>query len=101
MALLLGQLLKPDTSLFSLNTLHREFSALVGLGFCDINNLIYQPSLSDPATVSAREIQDAMRNYQVNEPQAKAILSSMSTKGFSLIQGYVVVQFLETYESFI
>ena len=73
----------------SLNTLHREYSALAGLEFCDINYLIYKPSLSEPVTVSTQELQTAMKSYQVNEPQAKAILSSMSTKGFSLIQGCV------------
>lgn len=28
-----------------------------------------------------------MKAYQVNEPQAKAILGSLKTQGFSLIQG--------------
>lgn len=28
-----------------------------------------------------------MKSYQVNEPQAKAILGSLKTHGFSLIQG--------------
>lgn len=40
--------------------------------------------------VSAREINEAMVTYGVNEPQARAILGSLQTKGFSLIQGFVV-----------
>lgn len=35
------------------------------------------------------KIEEAMKNYNVNEPQAKAILGAMSTKGFALIQGWV------------
>lgn len=58
----------------------------------------YEPSiLSDilaarSATMPALEpykIEEAMKNYNVNEPQAKAILGAMSTKGFALIQGWV------------
>jgi senataxin len=38
-------------------------------------------------SLSAQEVQDAMHSYQVNEPQAKAILGALSVKGFALIQG--------------
>lgn len=33
-------------------------------------------------------LQRAMAAYRVNKPQAGAILSALSSKGFSLIQGY-------------
>ena len=38
---------------------------------------------------STSEIELAMKTYDVNEPQAKAILGALEVKGFALIQGYV------------
>ena len=39
------------------------------------------PRLSDVA------VEEAKRAYDVNEPQAKAILGAMQAHGFALIQG--------------
>lgn len=39
--------------------------------------------------LDARHIQHYMEKYAVNEPQAKAMASSLKTVGFSLIQGYL------------
>jgi senataxin len=41
------------------------------------------PRLSD------YDIDEAKKAFDVNEPQAKAILGSMDVNGFALIQGYV------------
>ena len=76
-----------DLEVPSLSTLHREFSALMGLPYYDFAPFIYKPKLSDPVPVSPDDIRQAMSRYQVNEPQAKAITSAMRTKGFTLIQG--------------
>jgi senataxin len=73
----------------NMSTAAREFAALKGLPF-------YEPELLDsileakPTTLP--EIprvtwEKAMIAYNVNEPQAKAIIGSMRVKGFALIQG--------------
>lgn len=61
----------------------------MALPYYDMADIILRPRLADPVIASSDEIQQAIDAYQVNEPQAKAIISSMRTKGFSLIQGYV------------
>ncbi|KAI5122782.1 hypothetical protein M0805_000126 [Coniferiporia weirii] len=75
------------SSVFSLSTLHREFAALMALPYYDMASIILKPRLSDPAVPNPDDIQRTMKVYEVNEPQAKAIISSMRTSGFSLIQG--------------
>ena len=37
--------------------------------------------------LSENDIDDARRAFDVNEPQARAILGAMSVEGFALIQG--------------
>ena len=73
----------------SLNTLHRdsEYSALIGLEYYDSLESIMRSELLPPAKASVQDINQSMRAYQVNEPQARAILSVMRTQGFPLIQG--------------
>lgn len=73
----------------SLSTLHREFAALMGLPYYDMAETILRPRLCRPEEFNYDEIRRAMESHRVNEPQAKAILSSVKTKGFSLIQGSV------------
>ncbi|KAF9013411.1 SEN1 N terminal-domain-containing protein [Cyathus striatus] len=64
------------SKVFSLSTLHREYGALK----------------------NQTELQQVMSTYMVNEPQAEAILNSLDTKGFALIQGPpgTVGQFMAT-----
>ncbi|KAK8861338.1 hypothetical protein IAR55_002157 [Kwoniella newhampshirensis] len=73
----------------SLSTAIREFAALKGLPY-------YEPSLlRDVLTgrsavmpqLALNDIEEAIKSYQVNEPQAKAILGAMHVNGFALIQG--------------
>lgn len=59
----------------------------MALPYYDMAELIYQPKLSDPVNISDDEVLKAMKAYRLNEPQSKAILSSLKTDGFSLIQG--------------
>lgn len=63
----------------------------MALPYYDMYEIIMRPRLSDPIAASPHEVQQAMKIYRVNEPQAKAIFSAMNTKGFSLIQGQVVL----------
>ena len=71
----------------SLSTVRREYAALKGLPYYDLSDKVLNPRLEDPPYVSSSEVTSAMKNHQVNEPQARAILSAMRTEGFSLIQG--------------
>ncbi len=76
-----------DTS--RLSTAVREYAALRGLPWYEpgvLNDILNARSAPMP-TLSDHQVQLAMKNYQVNEPQAKAILGAMTSKGFALIQG--------------
>ncbi|EPQ28681.1 uncharacterized protein PFL1_03984 [Pseudozyma flocculosa PF-1] len=75
------------TKLFSLTTLHREFAALMTAAYFDLFQNVLAARVSPKAPLSAEKVQHAMNGYQVNEPQARAILGSLATPGFSLIQG--------------
>ncbi|THH01576.1 hypothetical protein EW026_g1165 [Hermanssonia centrifuga] len=72
---------------FSLTTLHREYAALMGLPYYDLCGVILQAGLMKPSIADMREVKQTMSTYQLNEPQAKAVISSLRTDGFSLIQG--------------
>lgn len=71
----------------SLSTLHREYATLMGLPYYDLFPTVMQPRLSGHPHLDHHEVQETMTNYRVNEPQARAILSSLQTEGFALIQG--------------
>lgn len=71
----------------SLSTLHREYGALLSLRHNDLLAFILRPSLSVSPQVASKDLRETMDAYKVNEPQAAAILKSLNTAGFSLIQG--------------
>ncbi len=73
--------------LFSLTTLHREFAALMAAPYFDLFSDVIKARVAPKPTLSGEEVRKAMQGYQVNEPQARAILGSLATEGFSLIQG--------------
>ena len=83
-----------DVVSHSLSTLKREYAALVALPYYDHVDSILRAKLPAPVRVDHRDVEQAMTAYQVNEPQAKAIVMSMNTEGFSLIQGYAVLRLL-------
>ena len=71
--------------------MHREYGGLQGMPYFDhMLPAILQSSSSPLVEPSGRSLDDAMHAYQVNRPQAKAILGAMSpnASGFVLIQGY-------------
>jgi senataxin len=74
-------------TIFSLSTLHREYAALVSVAYYDLFETILRPRLSKASRIERRDIEQTMAKYSVNEPQATAILSSLQTDGFVLIQG--------------
>lgn len=61
----------------------------MGLPYYDAFDMIMQPTLNPFPNVSESDIRQAMEGHKLNHPQAKAILSALGTKGFSLIQGSV------------
>ncbi|CDZ98451.1 helicase sen1 [Phaffia rhodozyma] len=83
----------------NLSTMHREFAGLRGLPYFDtplsrnpgdtLMNAVLKAESFPPLQFSSRDIQEAMKTYAVNEPQAKAVLAAMDqrTTGFVLIQG--------------
>lgn len=76
------------SKVFSLSTLHREYGALLSLPHYDYCDVILRPRLEAKVNkVDQKELQRTMTAYNVNEPQAAAIISSMEAEGFSLIQG--------------
>ena len=72
----------------SLSTITREYAALKALPYYDFYAEIMRPQPAEIPHLPAPQIEQAMKAYQVNEPQATAILGSMRNEGFSLIQGY-------------
>lgn len=73
---------------FSLTTAMREYAALGGLEFYDLGKDIIQPSLNPTPKPTPAQIAQYRERYDVNEPQAEAIVSAIQKKkGFSLIQG--------------
>lgn len=71
----------------SLSTLIREYAALMALKAYDVLDSVLHSRLARPPTVDQAEVQKVMSAYKVNEPQANAILKSLGTEGFALIQG--------------
>ncbi|KZT73806.1 hypothetical protein DAEQUDRAFT_355275 [Daedalea quercina L-15889] len=71
----------------SLTTLYREYGALMSLPYYDLSETILRAKLNKPTIPDSKEVQRTMATYNVNEPQAKAILYSLTADGFALIQG--------------
>ncbi|GAN07711.1 hypothetical protein MAM1_0172d07213 [Mucor ambiguus] len=85
--------ISPKTSwnilkIMSLTTTVREYAALEGLDYYDLAQDIINPKAIPKPKLSSSSIQNCCTRYDVNEPQAVAIVSAMQKKrGFSLIQG--------------
>lgn len=74
-------------SLFNLNTVAREFSALLTAQYYDLARDIFHARVAQRRTLSPDAIEGTKKAYGVNQPQAEAIAGALSTDGFSLIQG--------------
>ncbi|TFY69567.1 hypothetical protein EVJ58_g358 [Rhodofomes roseus] len=75
------------SKVLSLTTLYREYAALMSLPYYDLSQAILRARLNKPTTADSKEVQRMMATYHVNEPQARAILYSLTADGFALIQG--------------
>ncbi|KAF9046447.1 SEN1 N terminal-domain-containing protein [Panaeolus papilionaceus] len=75
------------SKVFSLSTINREYEALVSLQYNRMCPSIMSPSLPRCRTPLQETVLEVMDLYNVNEPQATAILNAISTSSFSLIQG--------------
>ena len=71
----------------SLSTLHREYAALMALPYYDLYESILRPKSPPVPAINAKDVNQTMSTYNVNEPQALAILASLQAEGFALIQG--------------
>jgi senataxin len=67
--------------------MNREYAALKALSFYDLFNDILFGKVAISTRPSLLEIKRTMEAQGVNEPQAVSILNSLSSNGFSLIQG--------------
>lgn len=68
-------------------TVEREFTSLKGLPYYDLCDEILSGEPSKPVPVSDEEAKLMVKQNNVNISQAKAIIASAKTEGFSLIQG--------------
>lgn len=75
------------TRLTSLSTMHREWAALKSLPYLMLSEDIVKSRLISSAPPDPDEMQQAMRTFRANPPQASAILQASKAEGFSLIQG--------------
>ena len=72
-----------------LSTALREYGALQGLPYYDqvlLMNILGARSARIPS-LDEDDVKDAIKAFECNEPQARAILGAMSVEGFALIQG--------------
>lgn len=70
-----------------LSTAHREYSGLMSLPYYDLMEDILIPQHRPKPLLEDVLLERAMKAYRVNKPQAGAILSALTSTGFSLIQG--------------
>ncbi|KAG6816805.1 hypothetical protein H0H87_002774 [Tephrocybe sp. NHM501043] len=75
------------SKIINLTTVQREYASLIAVPYYDHFNTILNPRLPNLPELKEKDVQDIMATYHVNEPQAKAIMSSLRSDGFVLIQG--------------
>ncbi|KAK6461483.1 DEAD-box type RNA helicase [Scheffersomyces coipomensis] len=68
-------------------TVEREFTSLKGLEYYDLYEDILKAETSVALNISDTDASKILDTYDLNLSQAKAILGSYNSKGFSLIQG--------------
>ncbi|KAG0345156.1 DEAD-box type RNA helicase [Podila humilis] len=74
--------------LMNLTPVHREYAALIALQHYDLCETILRPPKQIAQKPSQSVVQNIMDTYQVNQPQAQAIVGAIETpKGFTLVQG--------------
>ncbi|PVH99244.1 tRNA-splicing endonuclease-like protein [Periconia macrospinosa] len=86
------QSLVPNGSVFgtkiqSLTPLEREYGALEGLQYYDLCDEIVNAKPSPLLTYKEKDIDPLIKNYSLNQAQAKAVKSAIDNDAFTLIQG--------------
>lgn len=69
-------------------TIEREYASLKTLPYYDLKTKILSGESAEVEEPSSANINDVKKSFDVNESQARAIICSNNTSGFSLIQGY-------------
>lgn len=72
---------------YSMTTIEREYSSLHGLPYYDLCDQIVQARPANMVRADGARVKRAMQMYNVNTPQAGAIIGAMESTGFTLIQG--------------
>lgn len=75
------------TKLFTLTTLRREYAALCSVPDLSLVQDVLHARVAPIPDVSKADEAKAMQAYQLNAPQARAVVAAMRTLGFALIQG--------------
>lgn len=75
------------TKLLTLTTLRREFAALCSVPDLAMAQDVLHARVAQVPDVSKADEVKAMQSYQLNAPQARAVVAAMRTLGFSLIRG--------------
>ncbi|RCK64592.1 Helicase SEN1 [Candida viswanathii] len=68
-------------------TIEREYSSLKGLQYYDLVDSIILATPNKPIEISDEDAERMRKVYRVNDSQAKAIMGTYKSDGFSLIQG--------------
>ncbi|KAI5963379.1 SEN1 [Candida theae] len=68
-------------------TAEREYSSLHGLQYYDLVDSIISATPTIPKNVDDKDVEHTHKLYDVNLSQARAIIGSYQSEGFSLIQG--------------
>jgi len=68
-------------------TIEREYSSLKGLPYYDLCDSVLQSRPNKPMDINDSDADRMLSLYDVNRSQAKAIMGSYNSEGFSLIQG--------------
>ncbi|KAK9366904.1 SEN1 N terminal-domain-containing protein [Lipomyces kononenkoae] len=71
----------------SVTTIEREYSSLQGLPYYDLCDQILHAKPASSIRADAAKIRKTQSTYNVNAPQAGAIIAAMESTGFTLIQG--------------
>ncbi|KAF9387248.1 DEAD-box type RNA helicase, partial [Podila verticillata] len=74
--------------LMNLTPIHREYAALIAMRYFELCETILKPTNQVPHKPSQNTVQQIMDTYNVNTPQAQAIVGAIEKPhGFTLIQG--------------
>jgi senataxin len=71
----------------SMTTLEREYGALVGLQYYDLQDQILRAEPSPLLNYNDKQLEPFMDVYKLNRAQAKAVKSALDNDAFTLIQG--------------